>query len=119
MTKPITKEMIIKVLHDFYRKHNKSPTNRDKLLYSKDLIINRFKSWNNALKAAKLPLNKNECLYVYCKECNKKIKKYYCLVRKNNFCSRSCSAKYSNYIRRLFSKKNIKSSDKKLNVCSL
>lgn len=61
MRKKYTKEFLISELKRFYNENGRSPTSKDMkvgdrfpFIYN---YINCFKTWNNALKAANLPLN--------------------------------------------------------------
>jgi len=75
------------------------PKSKEKIHpFSNKYVTKLFGTWGNALRAAKLPLYKNDKTAVTCKNCNIKFKKGFFEVKRhvNHFCSRSCSASYHN-----------------------
>ncbi len=99
----ITKEYIIDYFKDYYKQHLKSPTilgiHPFKYLHVKKL----FKSWNNALSEAGIPLNRHEIIITECKQCGDIVNKQHKEIIKSNndFCSHSCSATYNNKGRKM------------------
>jgi hypothetical protein len=94
----MNKEEIIKYLSNYYIINNKSPIINENHPFTFSNIKKIFKTWNNALISANIPLNRNEKIYVKCKLCKKEITKEFKEIKKsiNDFCSHSCSAIYNN-----------------------
>lgn len=99
----LTKEFIIEYLSNYYLQKNEIPKSKERIHpFCGKSVKNIFGSWNNALDAAKVPKRINPSKLVFCSECNKEFCKQVCQIKKsksnNNFCSRSCSAKFNNRI---------------------
>lgn len=92
------KKDIIEYLNYYYNIHKKSPIINENHPFTYNTIKKIFKTWNNALIEANLPVNRNEILNVKCKLCKKDILKQYKEIKKsiNDFCSHKCSAIYNN-----------------------
>lgn len=99
----LSRQEIINYITNYFKEHNKSPILNDCHPFKYYHINKYFGTWNNALKEAYLPLNRNQSLLVECKFCQnafiKQIKEIY--KSENDFCSHSCSAKYNNKGRKM------------------
>lgn len=94
----LDKIQIIKQLKKYYKKYNKSPisTNLTKFTFTRRQVVYMFGSWNKALLAAKIPLNRNKPKLVQCYLCNKVLLRQVKDLKKSDkcFCSSACSASY-------------------------
>jgi len=92
------KEDIIEYLNHYYKIHKKSPIINENHPFTYNTVKKLFKTWNNALTEANLPVNRNEILYLKCKLCNVDMTKQYKEIKKsiNDFCSHKCAATYNN-----------------------
>ena len=120
-TRIITKEFIITYLKDYYLKYEDVPKSRDKLHpFSDGTVRNKFGSWANALTEANIPLRVNPSQILKCDKCDTEFRKLYkeIIKSKNHFCSRSCSASYTNTKRNVTedTKKKIRDSIKQYNI---
>jgi len=97
------KEDILNYLSNYYNINKKSPIINEYHPFSYFTIKKLFKTWNNTLTLANIPLNRNEKLYVNCKLCNKEINKELKEIKKclNDFCSHKCSAIFNNTGRKM------------------
>lgn len=93
----ITKEYIIELLSKHYQETGKTPRSKD-ISVNVKTVASRFGSWNDALIAAGLQVNKEPPQQVNCETCGTPFMKHICEIRKSNnhFCSQSCSATYNN-----------------------
>jgi sulfur relay (sulfurtransferase) DsrC/TusE family protein len=73
MDRKFSDEELIKRLRDFYHKHGRSPTFRD--MRGATTFEKRFGSWNTALEAADLPINKKS--YVTDEEMIQALREFY------------------------------------------
>lgn len=66
--------------------------------YSKNTVCRRFGSWNEALKTVfdKVHIIRQGTSDKTCSYCKKSIKVHISRLKKHNFCSKSCSAKFNN-----------------------
>lgn len=102
----ITQDQLIKWFQEYYQSHSEVPTLnqvRNKSIYcpvAHNTIVRKFGSWNNALKAAGLPLFVKPILAkeVVCYTCGKVFHKQRHRIKdgKPDFCSNSCAATYKN-----------------------
>lgn len=102
--KKLTKEFIIKYLSSYYIEKNKIPKSKERIHpFCGESVKNIFGSWNNALDAAKIPKKRNSTQLVNCNQCDKKFYKQLSQIKKtnNNFCTKSCAAKFNNKTRTL------------------
>ncbi len=95
---PPTREEIIYAVRQYYEKNKVSPKIKDinDLPFSRKSVQVYFKTWNNMLRHADIPLNRNPPRLLECAACLtmftrqvKEIKKV-----KISFCSRACNAMY-------------------------
>jgi hypothetical protein len=94
-----TKEFIINHLKKYYKENNTIPSSKSNdYPFSSKTVQNKFGSWSAALLNAEIPLRINKPIEVICTNCDKIYIKRLCQIKKcnNNFCSRSCSASYTN-----------------------
>lgn len=94
-----TKEFIINYLSDYYIKTGQIPIVSSKEHpFSKGTVVNRFGSLNQALIESNVPSHRFLPVQVHCHQCNITFKKAVAQIKKSlhNFCSRSCSATYTN-----------------------
>ncbi len=99
-----TKASIIKYMKDYYKQHNKSPIIVDTIHpFSYNQVKKLFKTWNNALIEAGLPLNRNDVVITECRQCGVIINKQHKEMIKsyNDFCSHTCSATFNNKGRKM------------------
>jgi hypothetical protein len=120
-TRKITKEFIITYLKEYYLKYEDIPKSRDKSHpFSDGTVRNKFGSWANALIEANIPLRVNPSQILKCDKCNTEFRKLYkeIIKSKNHFCSRSCSASYTNTKRSITedTKQKISNSIKQYNI---
>lgn len=97
----LTKEYIIDYLSNYYLVNNEIPKSRERIHpFCGESVKNIFGSWNNALDAANVPKRSHSPQLVNCNYCYKDFYKQICQIKKsnNNFCSKSCSAKFNNKI---------------------
>lgn len=100
----ITKENIINYLKTYYNNYNKSPIILDSSHPFKYFHIKKyFKTWNNALSEAGIPLNRHKIIITQCLLCKipfeKQMKE---IIKSNNdFCSHKCSAIFNNTGRKM------------------
>ena len=98
----ISKDDVINRFKVFYEKYHKSPSMSTwNERPSPRSICRHFGGWDNALKAANLPLNYNPNIVdvsCVCSHCGKKFNRFESQMRysKNLFCSQSCAATYNN-----------------------
>lgn len=92
MPKIVSNDSILQKIKDYYRDNGKVPTS--KVSWSR-IVKSRFGSWNNAIIAAGLIPNARPRQLIKCLTCGK-------TTHNKKFCSKSCSAKYTNshYIKR-------------------
>jgi hypothetical protein len=102
----ITQDQLIKWFQEYYQSHGEVPALnkvRDKSIpcpVAHNTVVRKFGSWNNALKAAGLPLFVKPILAkeVVCFTCDKVFYKQRHRLQegKPDFCSNSCVATYKN-----------------------
>lgn len=102
----ITQDELIEWFQEYYQNHGEIPTLnkiRHKTItcpVAHNTIVSKFGSWNNALKAAGLPLFVKPILAkeVVCCNCGKTFTKQRHRIKdgQSNFCSTSCAATYRN-----------------------
>ena len=100
----INKDNILTYLKQYYKKNLKSPIMLDNNHPFKYYHIKQFfHTWNNALKEAGIPLNRNTIIITQCKLCKNVFSKQFKEIVKslNDFCSHSCSAKFNNKGRKM------------------
>jgi hypothetical protein len=100
----INKENILNYLNQYYKDNKKSPIMLDNTHPFRYYHIKQiFQTWNNALKEAGIPLNRNTIIITQCKFCNNVFSKQFKEIIKslNDFCSHSCSAKFNNKGRKM------------------
>lgn len=100
----ISKDFIISYFKEYYKVNHKSPIiidNNHPFKYTQ--VKKLFKTWNNALSEAGLPLNRHEIIITECKQCGEIINKQHKEIIKSNndFCSHSCSAIFNNTGRKM------------------
>lgn len=92
----ISKQEIVFHVRQFYERTNTSPRLRDlpQLPFSKQRVVLLFKTWNDMLRYANIPLNRNPPRIVVCATCNERFEKQVKEIRKcvNHFCSSACNA---------------------------
>lgn len=94
-----TKQEIIKELQHYYEEYGERPkaklANTAAFSFSRRRVITVFESWNNALLASGIPINKSfDVIMVNCLECDKPIQRNHSRIQKNGkkqFCSVACS----------------------------
>ena len=86
----MNKEILLQRLKDYYKQYGKAPVKNN---YSNVVtIIKYFGSWNNALKEAEIPINREQQIarpIVACAACNKPTKNA-------RFCCRACANSVTN-----------------------
>ncbi|MEG4054542.1 MULTISPECIES: homing endonuclease associated repeat-containing protein [unclassified Microcoleus] len=102
----VTQDQLIKWFQEYYQSHGEVPALnkvRDKSIpcpVTHNTVVRKFGSWNNALKAAGLPLFFKPILAkeVVCFTCDKVFYKQRHRLQegKPDFCSNSCAATYTN-----------------------
>lgn len=100
----ISKSDIIIYLKRYYVKNKKSPVMTDPIHPFKFYHIKKyFKTWNLALTAANLPLNRTKIILTKCKLCNRSFNKQMKEIIKSNndFCSHKCAAIFNNTGRKM------------------
>lgn len=89
---------IIHYFKKYYLEFSKSPTcnNTDYFPFNKKFVYNHFQTWSNALKEAKLPLNRNKSKLLNCAKCKIEFEKQHKEIKKSkkHFCGNACSASY-------------------------
>lgn len=98
-----SKSEIIRYLHNYYIKNNRSPIIKETHPFTFNTIKKLFTTWNNALILSNIPLNRNKQLTLKCKLCKKEFNKDYKEMKKviNSFCSCKCAAIYNNTGRKM------------------
>lgn len=93
-----TRKAIVLAVCAFHGKHQRSPRLKDLPLlpFSKKMVIKFFKTWNNMLIEARVPLNRQPPLKVRCSNCGMKFLKQAKEIKKSlkDFCSSACNAQF-------------------------
>lgn len=95
----ISKDFIITYFKEYYHINHKSPIILDTSHPFKYYHVKKlFKTWNNALSEAGIPLNRHDIIITECKQCGMPINKQHKEIKKSNndFCNHSCSAIFNN-----------------------
>lgn len=102
-SKEIMKNEIILYMKNYFNIHNKSPKIEEDHPFTYNQIKQLFQTWNDALIAADLPLNRNKVVYTSCKQCEKPMTKQFKEIKKSfyDFCSHSCAAIFNNTGRKM------------------
>ena len=93
-----TPREITKFVYDMYKSTGKAPRIKDakEMPFSKNLVNKHFKTWNNMLTCAGVPLNRSKISEIKCFLCSKIVPRQVKEIRKakRHFCDSACSARY-------------------------
>lgn len=98
------KELIIKDLQKIAKQLEKTPTRTEyfkttSLDISRKTLLKYFESYTDALTAAGLG---KKPIYVNCDTCQEQLIRTKSTISKHNFCDHSCSAKFTNTLRKVY-----------------
>lgn len=95
---PMSKDEMVFHVREFYEVHSISPKLKDLpiLPFSKRSVVLHFGKWNDMLRYADVPLNRNPPRLVKCPKCGEKFLRQIKELRKStkSFCSSACNAAY-------------------------